>query len=107
MKMMADSNGVIALSELGRLGYTSYWTSTIARLLMNSQADIEYTVTEMSKLTSIHVEDVIFTLKELERVGVVLRDNERIKVSKREIKTWSLKTKAVLEPKIDRDRVLL
>lgn len=51
------------LSQLGSIGYFSYWTSTIVSALLNFNGNV--TIKEISEETRIHEEDIIDTLSRL------------------------------------------
>jgi histone acetyltransferase MYST1 len=55
------------LSDLGRLGYHSYWSRVILELINNHKGE-SLSIREISKLTGITVEDVVETLRALKLV---------------------------------------
>ena len=52
------------LSDLGRLGYMSYWQAVLLDIFQ-SNPDIQITIRELSMLTSIRQEDLITALHSL------------------------------------------
>mmetsp|Transcript_406 Transcript_406/g.1544 ORF Transcript_406/g.1544 Transcript_406/m.1544 type:complete len:417 (-) Transcript_406:878-2128(-) len=55
------------LSDLGRLGYMSYWKFVLINLLQNTQKGI--TIQELVDMTAIRHEDIVETLQELKLLG--------------------------------------
>lgn len=53
----------VPLSDLGRLSYKSYWTSVLLEILIKYKCNIS--LKELSELTYIKYEDVVYTLNEL------------------------------------------
>jgi histone acetyltransferase MYST1 len=53
----------VPLSDLGRLSYKSYWTITLLELLVKSRCNL--TLKELSEISCIKYEDIIYTLSEL------------------------------------------
>lgn len=49
------------LSDLGYLGYKSYWQSVLSDIFHNNKASV-FSVAELSALTSIRQEDIIATI---------------------------------------------
>lgn len=59
---------VTALSDLGRKGYRSYWTSVVASSILAKECEGLFTITELSEETWIHHDDVIATLKRMNAI---------------------------------------
>jgi histone acetyltransferase MYST1 len=55
------------LSDLGRLGYRSYWSRVILQLLRAHRGD-DLSIRDIAKLTSISPDDIVDTLKDLKLV---------------------------------------
>jgi histone acetyltransferase MYST1 len=55
------------MSDLGQQAYKPYWASTIADFLLNNQAPdtSSMSIMDISKITSIMAEDIVFTLNQL------------------------------------------
>lgn len=53
----------VPLSDLGRLSYKSYWTIVLLEVLVKSKCNV--TLKDLSEITYIKFEDVIYTLSEL------------------------------------------
>ncbi|CUS06934.1 unnamed protein product [Tuber aestivum] len=57
------------LSDLGQKGYRSYWTSVLAAAILNRKSKKPITITDLSKETWVHQEDVVATLKGMGAIG--------------------------------------
>ncbi|KAG0136050.1 acyl-CoA N-acyltransferase [Tuber indicum] len=57
------------LSDLGQKGYRSYWTSVLAAAILNRKLKKPITITDLSRETWIHQEDVVATLRSMGAIG--------------------------------------
>ena len=53
------------MSDLGQQAYKPYWASTIIDFLLNQSTESHLSIMDISKKTSIMVEDIVFTLNQL------------------------------------------
>ena len=53
------------LSDLGVIGYRSYWARILLQYLLGPNAPAETSLQALSKHTGLHIEDILFTLKSI------------------------------------------
>jgi hypothetical protein len=62
------------ISDLGRVSYLSYWSSTLTRILVDLPVDSQVSISELARQTSIEPDDIIDALKHI-KVLVYYRDS--------------------------------
>ena len=93
-----------ALSELGRKGYTAFWSTTIARYLLSQPAKRHVSVREISDETYIQHEDIVSALKEMH---VLEQRKKGPAVNKAKVREWAKINRVILDAPVDRDAFLL
>jgi len=59
------------MSDLGQQAYKPYWASTIVDFLLNQCLNASMSIMDISKMTSIMAEDIVFTLNQLSILKVI------------------------------------
>ena len=59
------------MSDLGQQAYKPYWASTIVDFLLNQCSNASMSIMDISKMTSIMAEDIVFTLNQLSILKVI------------------------------------
>ncbi|KAK7513051.1 acyl-CoA N-acyltransferase [Phyllosticta citriasiana] len=94
------------LSELGRRGYTAYWSATIARVVLAVPGKGTLTLRDLSDATYILIEDIVATLKSMavleHRPGGKkgAADDEAV-LNKAKLRRWALEHGISLVPPVD------
>lgn len=70
---LSDMEGVIGtpekpLSDLGRVSYRSYWWWVLLGVLDEKHVDENISVADLSRLSHIHIDDIIYTFNTLQLV---------------------------------------
>ncbi|KAF1810901.1 hypothetical protein P152DRAFT_460192 [Eremomyces bilateralis CBS 781.70] len=89
------------LSELGRKGYISFWSATIARLLLSQPVKKTLTVREIRDETYILPEDIMTTLKEMKVLDRRKKGQASLAINKAELRVWAEKMRVSMVPPID------
>jgi histone acetyltransferase MYST1 len=59
------------MSDLGQQAYKPYWASTIVDFLLNQCPNASMSIMDISKMTSIMAEDIVFTLNQLSILKII------------------------------------
>ncbi len=92
-----------ALSDLGKRGYLSFWSASIARSVLSLPVRKTTTVQMVSKETYILPEDIITTLKEMNVHSPTRRADGTMILDKCKIREWASRNGLDLAPLIDPD----
>ena len=95
-----------ALSDLGRRGYLSFWSATVARYMLASPARKTSTVKSISDETYILPDDIIAALKEMNVLNGKKRADGTAIVNKAKVREWAKVNGVDLEPVVDSDGFL-
>lgn len=79
------ANIILALSSHGRVAYTSYWTKTLARTILE-WPEKKLTITDLHDETSIAVDDLNNTLSAM---GVLEQKKKGFAINKRRAQAWA------------------
>ncbi|EOD45984.1 moz sas family protein [Neofusicoccum parvum] len=98
-----------ALSELGRRGYTAYWSATIARYILSVPMKRNVTLRDVSDATYILLEDIVATLKEMKVLEHRPNPNKKSNtapeevpvLNKAKVRRWALENGVALMPPVD------
>ena len=80
-----------ALSDLGRLAYTHYWSATLARTLLAHPSKKTLSVVDLRDFTYIVPEDIIATLQAMEVLDHKKRGGADAVINKAKVKIWAEK----------------
>ncbi|KAB2569684.1 Males-absent on the first protein [Lasiodiplodia theobromae] len=97
------------LSELGRRGYTAYWSATIARYILSVPMKRNVTLRDVSAATYILLEDIVTTLKEMKVLEHRPNTNKKSNsapdevpvLNKAKVRRWALENGVGLVPPVD------
>ncbi|KAF2807893.1 histone acetyltransferase, MYST family [Mytilinidion resinicola] len=89
------------LSELGKRGYQSYWSHTIARTLLSAPQKKTLTVTDIRDQTYIVQEDIIATLQAMQVLDRKKRGGAEAVINKAKVRAWATENKVDLNPPVD------
>lgn len=96
------------ISDLGKMGYIKYWSSEVARYLLDVEADRKnkgvVSLDDISTGTWICVEDCLAALKHMNiavAAGVGKGEVQRVRIDKERLREWTKTTKTSLEPILD------
>ena len=90
-----------ALSDLGRRGYLSFWSATVARYILSSPSKKTFTVNNISEKTYLLPEDVVIALKEMNVLNPKKRGDGAVLVSKAKVRDWAIANNIDLTPAVD------
>lgn len=100
------SFGIIALSNLGKRAYISFWSESVARFILSSPPGKAITVRAISKGTYILPDDVIAALKAMD----ILKPKEMVKgriiVKKSKVREWMRANGVGMESPVDPEAFL-
>ncbi|KAI9753614.1 MAG: hypothetical protein M4579_005078 [Chaenotheca gracillima] len=91
------------LSDLGKRGYISFWSSTIARHILASPLRKSMTVNDISQGTFIVAEDVVAALKEMNVLNPKKRGPDTAVINKAKVREWAQINRVDLAPAVDPD----
>ncbi|KAI9815151.1 MAG: hypothetical protein M1832_005553 [Thelocarpon impressellum] len=94
------------LSDLGRRGYLSFWSSTIARFILAAPARKPFTIKDVSEDTFILADDVIAALKEMNVLNPRQRAGGAMGVNKVKVREWARGNGVDLAPVVDAEGFL-
>ncbi|KAI9682757.1 MAG: hypothetical protein M1829_006745 [Trizodia sp. TS-e1964] len=94
------------LSDLGRRGYLSFWSITIARCILASHTRKSLTIQDISEQTYILPDDIIMALTEMKVLNNKKRPDGSIVASKARIREWAKVNRVNLEPAVNPDSFL-
>ncbi|KAI9843569.1 MAG: hypothetical protein M1837_006245 [Sclerophora amabilis] len=100
LSMMADLLRV-ALSDLGKRGYTSFWCTTVARYILSSPLRKTITVKSISENTFVLPDDIIAALKEMSVLNPKKRAADTAVVNKAKVKEWAQSNGVDVAPVVD------
>jgi MOZ/SAS family len=83
-----STDGISALSELGRRAYMHYWTATIARFIANLSPKETVTVKSISSGTYILPEDIVASLKEMDVVERRKIGEAEAVINRAKVRSW-------------------
>ncbi|KAI9676846.1 MAG: hypothetical protein M1817_006685 [Caeruleum heppii] len=89
------------LSDLGKRGYLSFWSASIARFVLTLPVRKATTVQMVSKETFILPEDIITTLKEMNVHSPTRRADGTVVLNKGRIRAWASRNGLDLRPVVD------
>ncbi|OMP85049.1 Histone acetyltransferase Tip60 [Diplodia seriata] len=97
------------LSELGRRGYTAYWSATIARYILSVPVKRTVTLRDVSDATYILLEDIVATLREMKVLEHRPNTNKKSSsapdevpvLNKAKVRRWALENGVGLMPPVD------
>ena len=82
------------LSDLGQIGYRSYWTFVLMKFFQNHSESLALTLNEIARLTGIEIGDILSTLESLSFIRL-WRGQHVIQVSAKEIENFTRQAKFV------------
>ncbi|KZF21786.1 hypothetical protein L228DRAFT_261915 [Xylona heveae TC161] len=106
------------LSDLGRRAYLSFWSATIARLILSASpsspqpkgkvaaSEPAFSVKDISDITYILIDDIIATLKEMKLLGREKRVDGSIVISKESVRQWANRNRIDLRNPVDPEAFL-
>lgn len=96
----------IALSDLGKHGYLSFWSSTIARYILSLPTRKATSVKDISENTFILPDDIIAALREMNVMRSKALVEGTASVNKANVRDWAMKNRVNLEPVVEPDNFL-
>ncbi|KAF2088582.1 hypothetical protein K490DRAFT_55983 [Saccharata proteae CBS 121410] len=91
------------LSELGRKGYTAYWSATIARFVLSAPTKKTVTLRSISEATYILLEDIVATLKEMGVLEHRKKGQAEAVINKTVVRAWAARNGVSMTPPVDSD----
>lgn len=93
MELHGIGNGITdsqaALSDLGRIAYTHYWSQTLARTILAYPSKRTLTVQDLGERTYIVPEDIIATLQVMHVLEPRKRGGAEVVINKAKVRTWA------------------
>ncbi len=86
-----------ALSDLGRLAYTHYWSATLARTLLTHPSKKTLTVLDLREETYIVPDDIIATLQTMDVLDHKKKGGAEVVINKAKVKAWAEKHRVDLK----------
>jgi len=84
---------MIALSDLGRIAYTHYWSQTLARTILNTPSKKTVTVHDLREKTYIVPEDIIATLQAMDVLEQRKKGGAEAVINKARVRAWAERNK--------------
>lgn len=96
-----DSDALPALSDLGRLAYTHYWSRTLARTILAIPSKRAITIADIRDETYITADDIIVTLQDMGVLEHRKRGGADAVVNKASVRAWAEKGNVDLREIVD------
>jgi hypothetical protein len=102
-----DSNAAAALSDLGRLAYTHYWSCTLARAILAMPSKRTITIADLRDETYITVDDIIVTLQDMGVLEHRKRGGADAVVNKVSVRAWAERGNVDLREIVDSEAFMV
>lgn len=102
MRIM-NANTSTALSDLGRLAYTHYWSRTLARTILAIPSKRIITIADLRDETYITADDIIVTLQGMDVLEHKKKGGAQAVVNKASVRAWAEKGNVDLREIIDEE----
>jgi len=99
--LVTSTDGMLALSELGRRAYMNYWAATIARFIANLSPKETVTVKFISAGTFILPEDIVASLKEMDVVERRKVGDAEAVINRAKIRSWMARNRVDMAGPVD------
>ena len=94
-------DGCLALSDLGRTGYLSFWSTTIARTILAAPARKSLTIKQISEKTFILQDDIIAALKAMDVFDSKKHNDGTLVINKSRVREWATVNRLSLQSPVD------